>query len=163
MKALTYVEIDVPTCGLTYGTAPCTAAGGPKCFNTIASCQDRENFDEQVMTLRFAMPTAYLPDDIYALPSIRKVDTTPSVISLGKDLGQRATVKITFEDHPHSDAGLDKYVTERAYDPYKLGTFWSKFRVRQKFIQGRRLRLIRGTLGQTLERHGNPSLRHRVG
>lgn len=161
MKALTYVEIDVPICGLIYGVAPCTAAGTDKCFNTKASCQDRENFDETTSTLRFAKPTSYLPNDIRCIPSIREVESTPAIISLGENLGQRATVKITFTDHPHSDVGFlhDPYLDDRTYNPYNQGSFWGKFRARQKFIQGRRLRLIRGTLGQAL---GDMETRHYV-
>lgn len=45
---LTLVEIDVDRCPLTYGQGPCTAslsADNPaKCFNTLATCQDRANY-----------------------------------------------------------------------------------------------------------------------
>ncbi|MFO7477754.1 MAG: hypothetical protein R6X03_05330 [Methyloceanibacter sp.] len=49
MQSLTYVEVDLDYCGLTYGQAPCLAAlgvtGDRKCFNTVKTCQDRENFN----------------------------------------------------------------------------------------------------------------------
>lgn len=157
MKTLTYVEIDVDYCALSYGTSPCTASipttGAIKCFNTLVSCQDRENFDNAPATLRFAVPTDYLPDDIDCIPSIKDVSFTPAVISLGEDLGMRATLSITFEDHRHADTGdgFDKYHAERPYNPYNQGTFWGKFRARQPFLIGRSLRLIRGHVGQTLE------------
>src|SRR5690606_21765196 len=35
-KTLTFVEIDIPYCALSYGVALCTATGGEKCFNTFA-------------------------------------------------------------------------------------------------------------------------------
>ena len=51
---LTFVEIDVSICSLTYGVAPCTAAvgvtGAQKCFNTLGSCQDRANYAESFVT-----------------------------------------------------------------------------------------------------------------
>lgn len=65
---LTYVEIDIDRCALSYGVSPCAASipetGAIKCFNSIGSCQDRENFDDGGVTLRFAVNTSYLPDDI---------------------------------------------------------------------------------------------------
>jgi hypothetical protein len=156
-RALCFVEIDVDYCSLSYGVSPCTASipttGAIKCFNTLKTCQDSANFANAPVTLRFAMPTSYLPKDIAAIPSIRGVSYSPAILSLGEDLGQRAKVSVTFEDHPHSDtgAGFDKYLADRTYDPFKRGSFWSKFRARQPFLQGRKLRLIRGFLGQALE------------
>ena len=156
MKALTYVEIDVDYCSLAYGSAPCTAmlgvTGESKCFNSLVSCQDRINFDNAHATIRFAVPTDYLPSDIDCIPSIKDISFTPAVISLGEDLGMRASLSITFEDHRHSDTGpgFDKYHAERSYNPYERGTFWGKFRARQPFVTGRPLRLIRGKVGQSL-------------
>ena len=44
---------------------------------------------------------SYLPSDIDAIPSIRSVDITPAIISLGENLGQRAAVTVNFRDHKH--------------------------------------------------------------
>ena len=123
-----------------------------KCFNTLATTQDRPNFTNVPVTLRFAVPTDYLPDDIEAIPSIRSAEISPGTVSLGENLGERATLTVSFEDHRWSDTGpgFDKYLDERAYDPFKQGTFWGKFRARQPFLRGRPIRLIRGFLGQTL-------------
>lgn len=156
MKSLTYVELDIPVCSLVYGTAPCTAAipttGAIKCFNTRATCQDRANYDEDEVTLRFAAQTEYLPSDIDCIPSILSVDFTPATVSLGENLGTRATLTVTFRDHPHSDTGegYDKYLADRDYDPYKQGTYWGKFRARQPFLRGRSIRWITGLLGDDL-------------
>lgn len=155
-RVLCFVEIDVDYCSLTYGNSPCTASipttGAIKCFNTLKTCQDRANFANAPVTLRFAMDSGYLPKDIPAIPNIRGVSFSPAIISLGQDLGQRAKVSVTFGDHPHSDtgAGFDKYLADRPYDPYKRGSFWAKFRARQPYLSGRPMRLIRGVLGQTL-------------
>jgi hypothetical protein len=128
------------------------ATGVIKCFNTPKTCQDRENYVNAPATLRFAVDTGYLPPDIDCIPSIRDIAFSPATISLGEDLGQRATLSITFEDHRHSDTGpgFDKYRSERPYDPFRQGTFWGKWRARQPFLRGRPVRLIRGLLGQTL-------------
>ena len=157
MRKLTYVEIDLDGCGNVYGSAPCTAAigvtGPRKCFNSLKTCQDIANFNTAPTTIRFAKPASYLPADIEAIPSIRDIAFTPAQISLGVNLGQRATLTVTFDDHPHSDAGFmaDPYRTERGYDPFRRGTFWGKFRARFPYIQGRALRVYRGELGQALQ------------
>jgi len=163
-KVLQYVEIDVDYCSLTYSVAPCQASltnspptGTIKCFNTLVTCQDRDNFTNVPVTLRFAVPTSYLPDDISCIPSIKSIDFDPAVISLGENLGQRATLTVSFDDHRHSDTGdgFDKYVSDspsvRPYNPYTQGTFWGKFRSRQPFLRGRSLRWITGFLGDALE------------
>lgn len=156
MKSLSYIEIDIPVCSNTYGVAPCTASipttGEIKCFNCKSTCQDRENYDEDEVTLRFAKPTAYLPKQIDCIPNVQEIAFTPATISLGENLGTRATLSVTFFDHKHSDTGegFDKYLADRGYDPYEQGTFWGKFRARQPFLRGRSIRWITGLEGQDL-------------
>lgn len=159
-QALEYIEIDIPYCSLEYGVAPCQASlisspptGTDKCFNSKITCQDLANIDLQTVTLRFAKAAAYLPRDIdIVAPSVIGVEFSPAVVSLGENLGQRASLKVTFTDHPHSDAGqgFDKYYDERSYDPYQQGTMWGKFRARQPFLRGRAMRWITGFVGQSL-------------
>lgn len=172
MNALFYVELDIRYCALTYGIAPCQASltnspptGTIKCFNSPATCQDRENFLDQGIlgsspynptTLRFAVDTYYLPDDIECLPYIRNpddIEITPAIVSLGQNLGQRATIRVRMRDARHSDTGTggDKYLSERLYNPFEQGTFFGKLRARQPFLRGQNMRLIHGELGQALE------------
>jgi hypothetical protein len=129
-----------------------TTAGSSKCFNTLGSCQDTPSFDDQEVTLRWSIDTGYNPTDIEAIPSLQSVDTTPSRISLGEDLGQRASVNLSFSDHPHSDIGpgFDPYPETRDYDPFGQGTFWGKFRGRFPNLRSCALRVIRGFLGDAL-------------
>ncbi len=157
-KALTFVEIDVSVCSLAYGVAPCTAAipttGTQKCFNTYGSCQDRAHYTESFVTLRFCEDTGYQAQSgTEAIPSLTAVDVTPGKIALGEGLGQRASVSCSFREHPHSDTGegFDPYLSTRAYDPFKQGTFWAKFAARHPNLRGKKLRVIRGYLGQALE------------
>lgn len=156
-QALTYVEIDVDRCALEYGEAPCMAeigvTGERKCFKSLRTCQDRVNFDNAPVTLRFAKDCGHLPDDIEAIPSLVDYIYTPCVVSLGEDLGQRSSLTVTFRDHPHSDTGPagDPYWRERGYDPWTQGTFWGRFRARQPYLRGRAIRLIVGFVGQALE------------
>lgn len=160
-EALTYVEIDIQYCALTYGVPPCMASltsspptGTDKCFNGLATCQDLDNIDLETVTLRFAMPATYLPREIDALPYLNGVpEFSPAIVSLGENLGQRASLKVALTDHPHSDTGegFDKYHAERDYNPYDQGTFWGKFRKRQPYLRGASLRWKSGFVGQTLD------------
>ncbi len=156
---LTYIEIDIPFCANTYGVAPCMASltdspptGTRKCFNTPNTCQDRVNYIDAPVTLRFSEDVGFLPQDINVIPTIVSMSFTPAEVSLGKNLGTRASLSVTFKDHPWPDTGegFDKYLSERPYNPYTQGTFWGKFRARQPFLRGRAMRLIRGEVGQAL-------------
>lgn len=158
-KMLTYIEIDIDHCALTYGTAPCTASipttGAIKCFNSLGTCQDRANFSNTPITIRFGMHGIdYLPTTIECIPSLTDVNFTPAIVSLGVDLGERATLEVVFKDHRSSDfdGGIifDKYLSIRGYDPFTLGTFFGKFRARNPFLFGRNIRWITGYVGQAL-------------
>lgn len=155
-KAITLIQIDIETCSNTYGVSPCTAAidseNPDKCFNCRKTCQDIDNFGQQFTTLTFAEPISYLPADFEAIPCIKSVSYRPSLVSLGKNLGQRAQLQVTFKDHKHSDVGegFDPYYDERSYDPYEQGSFFGKFRARQPFIRGKNIRLLRGFEGDEI-------------
>lgn len=178
MKSLTFVELDIEVCSLTYGVAPCVATlAGPtptgtrKCFNTRATCQDRDNYAASTVTLRFAEDAGYLAESgIDAIPCVVDVSLKSAIVSLGEDLGERGSVTVTFGDFPWPDTGpgYDPYLSDRPYDPFTTGTYWGKFRARQPYLRFRPLRIIRGVLGQTLaemetrhflvESYGGPSL-----
>lgn len=155
-RILVYVEVEQDYCALTYGVAPCTASipttGSAKCYNSRKTCQDLPNFDSAPITLRFGLDVDYLPKSIECIPSIVDWSLSPAIISLGEDLGLRAEMKVTFKDHPWSDTGPggDKYLADRTYDPFTLGTFWGKWRARVQFLRGRNIRLIVGYEGQSL-------------
>ncbi|MGE4340519.1 MAG: hypothetical protein AB7E55_31905, partial [Pigmentiphaga sp.] len=138
---------------------PCTASvgvtGERKCFNLIRTCQDRDNFTAGTKTLRFCAPSESVDftldgAPVVVIPSIKSLSTTPGVIHPGVDIGQRESVRVTFQDHPHSDAGLDKYLADRDYDPFGRGTFWGKMRARVFSFEGYPIRILRGRYGQDL-------------
>jgi hypothetical protein len=101
-----------------------------------------EFVEPEPQTWRFAEPTEYLPRDIDCIPSVKSVAYDAATISLGENLGQRASLTVNFLDHKHVMDG----------ESFDSGTFWGKFRARfgQK-LRGRSIRLIRGTLGQAIE------------
>lgn len=116
MKALTYIEIDLPSFV--------------------------EASPEEIVTYRFTYDCGYQPSDIEAIPSLAACEFAPATISLGKDLGTRADLRVTFKDHKHVFNG----------EPFTSGTFFGKWRARYGTrLQGRPLRWIQGLLGQTLE------------
>lgn len=167
MKSLTFVEIDIEVCSLAYGVAPCVATlSGPtptgtrKCFNTRATCQDRDHYAASTVTLRFAQGAGYLAESgIDAIPCVEGVSLKSAIVSLGENLGERGSVSVEFSDFPWPDTGpgYDPYVSERPYTPFATGTYWGKFRTRQPYLRRRPLRIIRGELGQAL---GEMETRH---
>ncbi len=153
------VEIVQPLCALTFGNAPCTATG-EKCYNTRATCEDTANYDgSSTLSLFFAkgrvaeMGVKGVP---YIIPSLVSVSTAPTRINLtganpdAQGLGNRAVASIEFKDHPHTDRRVDPYVSERAWDPYLRGSFWSKWLVRNKFRQNIEVRVYEGYADQKL-------------
>lgn len=162
-EPLILVQIDQDFCSLSYGVAPCTADGENKCFNTRKTCQDPENYDRSTLTLTFAEKRSNLPRGVNIIPSLVSVTTAPSTINPTNanrnvaPLGQRAVATLTFQDHPHSDLLVDKYVAERAYDPLKKSTFWAKWLARNPYYQNRELRIYEGYTGQDI---GEMRVRH---
>ena len=156
-ERVTYVEIDLKKCSLNYGESPCTAAvgttGDRKCFNTLATCQDKLNFDTETVTVRYAKATANPPIGVDAIPNIQGITIRPAKLELGESIGIRASVTITFKDHRSPDTGPDgdKYLNDRDYNPYERGTYWGKFRARQPFTQGQDIRVIFGTSDQSID------------
>jgi hypothetical protein len=116
-KIVTYIELDTPA-------FPITSPMGPD------------------VTWRFAEPTEYLDRSIDCIPSVAGVSYDAAVISLGENLGQRASLTITFRDHKHVLDG----------ESFDSGTFFGKWRARfgQK-LRGRTVRLIRGFAGQAID------------
>lgn len=160
-EPLIVVEIDLPYCGLTYGSAPCTAAvgvtGSVKCFNTYKTCQDPTNFDGDgaspqavlgtTKTYRFCEMRQGLPVGVDMIPCIESVDLAPTKIIPDDGLGHRASITITLSDFTHHDRGIDKYVTERTYNPAAQGTYFGKLITRNKSSYlGRPLRIRVGYL-----------------
>lgn len=145
-----FIEQDMDFCSRTYGTGLCEAAigvtGTIKCFNTYCTCQDKDNWDKIVKTYRYCTANAVLPVGVQAYPLIKDkgVQFTPQVLTPGKGLGVRGSVTVKMLDMPFSDAGVDPYLSSRAYNPLEQGTYWGKFRARNPFYLGRPFRVLTG-------------------
>lgn len=154
----TIVELDIPRCSLTYGTAPCTAAGTSMCYNTFTTCQDRANYTEVLEPLRFCDIGAPLPTGVRVLPHILDVNVAPTEIEPEKGLAKRSNVSISMRDGPDNDTGFDKYAGLVYADPdyvenqdnyvlsrraTPMATFWALFKSRVNNYVGRPARVIR--------------------
>ncbi len=151
------VELFLQKCLLTYSVAPCEAAigvtGSAKCFNTLGTCQDTQNFDPSTATpVRFASTRIDGLQGVgepVTFPTVLSVDTAPTRLEPGRGLGIRASVKIQFEDHPWNDRGFDPYLgdaTRPPGDPDLRGSFWGKLLARNKFWESRRVDILTGYL-----------------
>jgi hypothetical protein len=141
--------ITMGYCSLVAGVGACTATetGDAKCFNTRASCNDPENFAGTTKDYKFCQPVANLPRGTGMFPFIKgNVQKSPTSITAGQGLGNRAVVKVQFNDGPHHDRGIDPYVDERTYDPMERGTFWGKFLTRNPYYENKKILLEYGYL-----------------
>lgn len=154
------VEIHLERCTRTFGSAPCTAAigvtGTKKCFNTFGTCQDTANFNTVPIVYRFA--TTRLHDYIaqpsgspVVFPTLLSVDTAPTVLTPGKGLGVRSSVKVSILDHPWHDTFFDPYLADRSYDADEQGTFWSRFLSRNQYYVNRKMVVKTGFLNDADE------------
>lgn len=169
-KPVTLFQMDLPYCTRAYGVAPCAAVlgtnGQAKCFNSLATCQDRANYDEGVKTLTFGYNQGGNPDMPGLFPALQSVDSRPGELNLsGIDpkqsaLGVRARVKVKLQDFTNNDTWLDKYQAERVsgaalasgigYQPEARGQFLARTFVRFPFYDGIPARVLRGYEGDAL-------------
>lgn len=148
----TKVTINQDFCTRTCGVSPCTASAPQKCFNTFATCQDVDNYDLGVQPLKFVDATQGHPKDDYYIPSVRSVSIGAAELNPGgtdktrSPIGMRGTLTVQFMDHPHDDKIVDPYRTERDYDPMERGTFWTKWRARNRYYLNREIQVEQGYL-----------------
>jgi hypothetical protein len=89
-------------------------------------------------TFRFTFPQEDLHFD--AIPALRSVSVSPSVVDPGSTVGQRASVSVSIKDFQYPLDGTD----------FDKGTFFGKLRARKRSLQGAALRVITGTVGEDL-------------
>lgn len=148
------VEIDLPVCTRTFGVAPCTATGTP-CWHTWNTCKDRNNYASATRTYRFlsSKQAPRLPAIIggsavqwqgasQALPFIVSTDYSPARIEAGKGVGLRASLTVTFANPTDNGQDSDQHLSVRNIP--EAATFWPLFLARNKYLEGRTLRLYQG-------------------
>lgn len=156
------VQLDQDFCVHTYGESPCTADQETRCYNTRKTCQDPQNYSRGTLTLTFAKPNTKLPKDLNLLPFIESTSTAPTKINPtngnlnNSALGERGVLTVQFQDAPHTDFLVDKYLSTRNFDPLERSTFWAKWLARN-YYQNRLVRLYEGYAGQNI---GDMNVRH---
>jgi hypothetical protein len=165
-EPLVIAELTQRRCSLTYGTAPCTATGTPKCYQTWWTCRDRENINtDEEFVWRFRKAEAgILP--LYEeaagvvktnpLAMLTDVSTTSSTINVGSQrtgespLGLRSGCTLSFRDAPWDDHVGDNYLADRSHPrPSNVG-FWQLWRARNAFYGGMTVQVYEGYRGQAL-------------
>lgn len=144
-------EPDIFTFSVDDTSTPVDANGRSGLYiSTLNSTYDvghyhvRSMLNNSLETITYAMPTDYVhsgPAGPAVIPSIMAAKVTPAEVSLGENLGRRASVSITFKDHQYADLG----------ELYDRGSYWGKYRGRGLFRRGNDLRLRHGHMELDLE------------
>lgn len=159
------LELRQPWCVNTFGSAPCTATGTPKCFQSYWTCKDTANYDPSgFIYWRFSRPQdrigpLYDQDsarEIYTnpIPILLDVSTTSSQINLGSSregespLGTLASLRCTLKDAMWDDHVGDPYKADRT--SRQDAGFWKLWTARNPFYPGMTLALYTGYRGQAL-------------
>ena len=151
-QPFTIVEIDINYCGNVYGDGAsggnCLAdlTAGNECYQGFFTCQDPDNFQDSVFTLRLCSENAPLPHGLNAIPCVKSVNVAPTKLSPGKGLGQIAKATVIFSDFVSNDVGFDPYVSNRNYIATDQGTFWGRMLSRFPYTAGRTVRIKTGYL-----------------
>lgn len=165
-EPLQIVELEQPRCVHRFGSAPCTASGTPKCYQTFTTCLDRPNFDSNGGSIKWRFVGTrkdisawgdYSDEDNSAtdgLPGLLSVKESAAQINIAgilkgqNPLGIRAKVSVQLEDFLFGDTIGDFYLDDRTLGE---ATFWEKWTVRNRFYAGMYLRVYDGFNGQRLE------------
>ena len=107
-EKINIIEIDVDYCPLVLGGADCasTATGDAKCFNTLETCSAIPSYSAAMSpvaatkTYRFCESRSPHPIALDAIPSLKSINISPTKIDLSGGLGVRASISMTFNDHP---------------------------------------------------------------
>jgi hypothetical protein len=143
------VGLVLDKCSLTAGGFPCTATetGDDKCYNTYPTCNDTPNYTRTTQEYLYCQPRSNLPVGINMIPALDGTpEKSPTSITAGKGLGNRAVVRVGIKDFPHHDRGEDPYWNERTYDAESLGTYWGKKLRRNPYYEGRTIKVYHGYL-----------------
>jgi hypothetical protein len=78
-------------------------------------------------------------------PCVESVSTSPAVINAKGGIGARASATVSFSDFPSSDRyDIDPYLSDRTYDPFDVGLYWTKWRARNANYENYVTRVLSG-------------------
>lgn len=115
-----------------------------------------------IKTYRHCTNRSPHPIGLDAVPDLKSVNIEPAVIDISGGLGIRSNVTLTFNDHPSSDIDIDKYLSDRTYNPITRGQFWTKWRARNPNYQFRDLRVLTAYLTDGVYNSEDTQARHFV-
>ena len=149
-----FCELHLDHCfnkyGSTSGFSNCTAAGddGDACFNTISTCQDKNNYSNVKKKFVFCQEVGVgfegrVSDAPQCLISAKQA---PVEIMPTKGISVRANVTIKLRDFISNDKGIDPYFSSRNYIASNKGTYFSKLIARNPFYVGRTVKIYYGYL-----------------
>ena len=144
-QPIEFVELEMDACSLTFGTGACPATGEP-CYNTWATCRARSAYATTTRVHRYCRPAAGLPVGFDALPAVLGIQYAPQVLTPGKGLGVRGSVTVRMTDVPWSDTSDDPYYASRPTGIDAPGSYWARWRARNRYYLGRRLTVKTGYL-----------------
>jgi len=134
------VVISLDTCNLVWGTAPCTASTGDKCYNTYSTCDDKPNYDKRTKPFYFTNIGASNFNVPLARPYIKEISDLPTELKENGTVTKR--LKVKFADEPElTDTVMDKYYNDRGTIQ---GTFFNKLIARNPNYKGRIIELYEG-------------------
>jgi len=134
------VVISLDTCNLVWGTAPCTASTGDKCYNTYSTCDDKPNYDKRTKPFYFTNIGASNFNVPLARPYIKEISDLPTELKENGTVTKR--LKVKFADEPElTDTAMDKYYNDRGTIQ---GTFFNKLIARNPNYKGRIIELYEG-------------------
>ena len=143
-RPVSIVELDMDSCSLSFGTGLCAATGEP-CYNTRGTCKDVVNYTKTITTYSFIDQSANIPIGQSLIPCVKSVSYSPTKLTLNDGLGYRSKASVTLQDFKHHDKGVDPYVSSRTHDT-SSGTYFLKFFARNKYYNGRTIRIKTGYL-----------------
>jgi hypothetical protein len=143
----TILELDVDKCANVYGTAPCTAAGTTKCYNTYKTCQDQANFVRTTQTIKFTGLGSPIPVGQVLRPYIADLSIAPTELDVTKGLASRSSTTVRLVDEAAPDRDFDPYIATRA--AAAQGTFWRRLLARNNNLVGRPARVDRAFVDGT--------------
>jgi len=149
-----FCELHLDHCfnkyGSTSGFSNCTAAGDDSdaCFNTISTCQDKNNYSLQRKKFVFCQELGVgLEGRVSDAPQcLISAKQAPVEIMPTKGVSVRANVTIKLRDFVSNDKGIDPYFSSRNYIASNKGTYFSKLIARNPFYTGRTVKIYYGYL-----------------
>lgn len=147
-RPITFVELYLDYCQLTYGVGACPAVLGVDsddyCYNTKKTCPVSGSYDPDAKVYRFANRETGAV--LRSIPCLKDTTFVSTKINPGKDFGIRGSVSVRCQDFPWADFDTDKYASSRSYTPILQGSYFGKLIARNPYYQNRVMKIYEGYL-----------------